>query len=94
MWKHFSMKLFITKKTETGTIKALINNNGNSSTNTKSIANTLNDCFSNVGKTLYENLTLSNFEPPLATNSHTNVIRSIFLWKEPMRKKLFAKLIA
>lgn len=56
------------KKTENGILKALQNKEGNITTNLKQKADTLNDYFADVGKSLHDKLTSSNFLPIYSTN--------------------------
>lgn len=78
MWKHINEILY-NKVSANSTIKAINNSDGNITTNVEQIANTFNVYFRDVGKTLYENLTVNNFVTIPSTTNRT-VSNSMVLW--------------
>lgn len=77
MWRSINETLF-NKRTDNNSLKALQNKEGNITTNQKQIANTLNDYFADVGKSLHDNLNPSNFLP-IYTTRNLVIEHSLFL---------------
>lgn len=78
MWKHINEVIY-NKNTQNNSLRALNNNEGNITTNTKQIANTLNDYFADVGKSLHDNLSQSNLSIILPMSNRANT-QSMLLW--------------